>query len=182
MEIVQNTDKVADRHNEITGKKVPTEWMYRRILQKLGYNPKSISDDVFHTIKLEVNDLFMKYQPDFLNGSIRSMLYSLKDEGYNLNISSNTGFIEGNIITTTLQNLNIAEYFGFCIFSDKIGASKPSAEFFNKVLEQTGLEKNEVLHVGDNYKADYEGAVKFGFKALYINNQQYTINDIKRHL
>lgn len=182
IEIVQNTDKVADRHNEITGKKVPTEWMYRRILQKLGYNPKSISDDVFHTIKLEVNDLFMKYQPDFLNGSIRSMLYSLKDEGYNLNISSNTGFIEGNIITTTLQNLNIAEYFGFCIFSDKIGASKPSAEFFNKVLEQTGLEKNEVLHVGDNYKADYEGAVKFGFKALYINNQQYTINDIKRHL
>jgi len=182
MEIVQKTDIVSDRLNEITGKKVPTDWMYRRILQKLGYDPNCVTDDVYTEIKLKVNDLFMKYQPDFLNESIRPMLHSLKEEGYSLNISSNTGFIEGNIINATLQNLNIAEYFDFCIFSDEIGASKPSHGFFDKVIEQTGLEKWEVLHIGDNHKADYEGAQKYGFKALHINNQQYTINDIKRHL
>ena len=182
MEIVQDTDKVCDRLNEISGKKVPTEWMYRRILQKLGYDPKSISDDIIISIKLKVNDLFMNYQPEFLNESILPILHILQDEGYRLNISSNTGFIEGNIIAATLKNLNISGYFDFCIFSDEIGASKPSSVFFDKVFEQTGLEKWEVLHVGDNYKADYEGALKYGFKALCINNQQYTINDIKRYL
>lgn len=181
-EIVQNTDKVCDRLNEITGKKVPTEWMYRRILQKLGYDPNSISDDVFIAIKLKVNDLFMNFQPIFLNSTVQQMLYSLENEGYSLSISSNTGFIEGNVINATLKNLNIAESFKFSIFSDEIGASKPSSIFFDKVFEQTGLEKCEVLHVGDNYKADYEGALRYGFKALHINNKQYTINDIKRHL
>ena len=182
MEIVQSVDKVSDRLNEINGKKVPTERMYSRILQKLGYDPDSVPVDFYTEIKREVNDLFLTYPPDFLNGSILQMLHSLNDEGFGLNISSNTGFIEGATITATLQNLNINGYFKFCIFSDEIGLSKPSYGFFDKVFERTGLEKWEVLHVGDNYKADYTGALSFGFKALHINNQQYTINDIKRHL
>ena len=182
LEIIQNTDKVSDRLNEITGKKVPTEWMYRRILLKLGNDQKSLGDDFLKTIKLKVNDLFMKFQPLFLNSSIHPMLCSLKNEGYNLSISSNTGFIEGNVILATLQNFKIADLFKFCIFSDEIGVSKPSCDFFDKVFEKTDLEKLEVLHIGDNFNADYKGALKYGFKALHINNQQYTIDDIKRHL
>lgn len=182
MEIVQSVDKVSDRLNEINGKKVTTECMYRRILQKLGYDPGCVKDDVYTKIKQKVNDLFMKYPPLFLNESIQPMLHSLKEEGYSLNISSNTGYIEGTTIIATLKCLNIFEYFDFCIFSDEIRLSKPSPEFFEKVFERTGFEKLEVLHIGDNFKADYDGAVKYGFKALHINNQQYTINDIKRHL
>jgi putative hydrolase of the HAD superfamily len=182
MEIVQTVDKVSDRLNEINGLKVPTEWMYRRILQKLGYDLNCLTEDVYTEIKLKVNELFMNYPPDFLNASIQPMLHSLKKEGYTLNISSNTGFIEGTTISATLKYLNVSEHFDFCIFSDEIGLSKPSHEFFEKVFERTGFKKLEVLHVGDNFKADYEGALKYGFKALHINNLQYTIDDIKRYL
>ena len=182
MEIVQLTDKVSDRLNEINGCKVPTEQMYRRILQQLGNDPTSISDELLCYIKSEVHKMFMNYLPGFLNASIRPMLHELKSEGYTINISSNTGFIEGSTIIETLQHLGISEYFVFCIFSDEIGASKPSAGFYDKVFEQAHVEKDEVLHVGDNYKADYEGALKYGFNAFHINDQQYTINDIKRHL
>ena len=182
MEIVQNTDKACDRLNEINGGKIQTEFMYRRILLKLGNDSKSVTDDLLFMIKLTVNDLFMNLQPIFLNPLIPSILHSLKKDGYLLNISSNTGFIEGKIMVATLKNLNILEYFDFCIFSDEIKASKPSSLFFNKILEKISVKKWEVLHIGDNLKADYEGATKFGFKGLYINNQQYTLNDIKRHL
>ena len=182
MEIVQSVDKVSDRLNEINGKKVTSECMYRRILLKLGYDPTCVTDDVYTEIKRKVNNLFMNYPPQFLNESIQPMLHSLKEEGYSLNISSNTGYIEGTTIVATLKSLNIFEYFEFCIFSDEIGHSKPSPGFFEKVFVQTGFEKGQVLHVGDNFKADYEGALKYGFKAFHINNQQYTINDIKRHL
>jgi putative hydrolase of the HAD superfamily len=182
MEIVQNTDKVSDRLNEITGSKDPTDQMYRRILLQMGNKPQSLSKDLLHQIKLKVHDLFMKFPPGFLNIFIRPMLHIMDNEGYMLNISSNTGFIEGSTIAETLKHLGISEYFVFCIFSDEIGASKPSGAFFDKVFDQVTVGKEEVLHIGDNFKADYEGAINYGFKALHINNQQYTINDIKRYL
>lgn len=182
MEIVQNTDKVSDRLNEINGLKVPTNWMYRRILIKLGNDPVMVNDDLIQTIKIKVREMFMNLPPQFLNESIEPMLHDLKNEGYGLNISSNTGFIEGGTIVDTLRNLNIGQYFDFCVFSDEVGVSKPSSGFFEKVLSQINANKKEVLHVGDNFKADYEGALRFGFRAFHINNQSYTINDIKRHL
>jgi len=182
MEIVQNTDRVSDRLNEISGQKVPTDQMYRRILQQMGNKPQSISEELLHHLKLKVHDLFMKFPPGFLNTAVIPILHFLKNEGYTVNISSNTGFIEGRTITDTLKHLGISEYFVFCIFSDEIGASKPSIDFFDKVFKQVTVQRDEVLHIGDNFKADYEGAIKYGFKAMHINNQKYTINDIKRYL
>jgi len=182
MEIVQKTDKISDRLNEITGKKVQTRQMYRRILQDLGNDPLAINDELLNHINLKVCDLFREFPPEFLNASVKPMLLSLKDEGYTINLSSNTGFIEGNTIAGTLKQLKISEYFVFCIFSDEIEASKPSAAFFDKVYDKVTVRKEEVLHVGDNYKADFEGAQSYGFKALHITNQNYTIDDIKRYL
>jgi len=182
IEIVQNTDKFCDRINEINGKKIQTELMYKRILLKLGCNPEMINDDLLAEIKVVGNELFMNYQPEFINTSIRPILDTLRNTGFDLNLSSNTGFIEGNIISCTLKNLNIFDYFNFFVYSDEINASKPSFDFFDKVYEQICFQKNEVLHIGDNYNADYVGALKYGFKALHIINKQYTINDITRHL
>lgn len=182
IEIVQKTDKVSDRINEINGKKLQTELMYKRILLKLGNRPELINDDLLVEIKKMGNELFMNYQPEFLNTSIRPMLDTLKERGFDLNLSSNTGFIEGTTVTSTLKNLNIYDYFNFFVYSDEINASKPSREFFDKVYEQISFQKNEILHIGDNYKADYEGALKYGFKALHIKNKQYTINDITRYI
>jgi len=182
MEIVQNTDKVSDRLNEISGGKVPTNQMYRRILQQLGNDTELISDRLLTQIKSEIHDMFMHFLPGFLNPGITQMLHILNGEGYTLNISSNTGFIEGSTIAKTLKQLGISEYFVFCVFSDEIGASKPSPRFYGNVFDKVNVAKEEVLHVGDNFKADYEGAIKYGFSALHINNQQYTIDDIKRYL
>jgi len=181
IEIVQKTDKVSDRINEINGKKLQTELMYKRILLKLGNRPELINDDLLVEIKMAGNKLFINYQPEFLNTSIHSMLDTLKARGFDLNLSSNTGFIEGSTISSTLKNLNIYDYFNFFVYSDEINASKPSFDFFDKVYEQIDFQKNEILHIGDNYKADYEGAKSFGFRALHINNKQYTINDITRY-
>ena len=182
MEIVQHTDKVCDRLNELSGQKLATDLMYHRILQKLGIESATIDHETLSMIKATVKKMFLNMPPLYLNESILPMLKSLKSEGYGLNIGSNTGFIESGTIVETLKNLNIAQYFDFCIFSDEIGASKPSFGFFEKVFESVAIEKKEILHIGDNLKADYEGALKYGFKAMLINNNYYTINDIRRHL
>lgn len=182
MLIVQSIDKTCDNLNELNGKKIQTELMYKKILLELGNNPEDLTFNLLFNLKLEINDLFMNFQPIFLNTSIPKILNLLKADGYSLNISSNTGFIEGDVLIDTLQNLKIYDYFDFCVFSDEINASKPSGNFFKHVFEKSKKEKQEILHIGDNYKADYEGALRYGFKALHITEQQYTINDITRYL
>lgn len=181
-EIIQTVDKVSDRSNEITGKKLHTELMFRRILLRLGYKRELINDDLLSEIKIICNELFLKYQPVLLSNSTYSMLEYLKLKGYNLNLSSNTGFIEGSTVMLILKSLNIYEYFDFFVYSDEINASKPSFEYFDNVYKKIEFQKSEVLHIGDNYKADYEGAIKFGFKAYHIKNKEYTINDITENI
>lgn len=182
LEIVKSIDKACDRLNEIQGSKVPAVSMYNRILKKMGIDSHHITKELTEEIKSVIDKLFLELQPEFLNPTIMPMLTTLKDKGYTLNISSNTGFIECDIMVNTLKNMKIYEYFDFCIFSDEIAASKPSNSFYQHVYKESKLEKKEILHIGDNYKADYEGAIKFGFNALHITNSQYTINDITNYL
>jgi putative hydrolase of the HAD superfamily len=66
----------------------------------------------------------------------------------------------------------LENYFSFQIYSDETGFSKPSKEMFqlvhNEIKSLKSIEKKEVIHIGDNKIADYDGAIKFGFDALLI--------------
>lgn len=111
-----------------------------------------------------------------------NILSYLKEKSYTINLSSNTGFVEGDILRPVLEEMGILKYFDFLVFSDEINASKPSSHFFEVVHQQTSVAKNEILHIGDNPKADYMGAKSFGFDALLITDDNYTLDDIKRKL
>lgn len=178
---VRTADKLFDRYNMISGKKLSANHMYYHILQKL-IPDECISTEDAIGIREKADNLFLEYIPTFVNENIPSILAQLADEGYTLNLSSNTGFIEGETLRVVLNQLGILRYFSFCIFSDEINASKPSSHFFQKVYEQISVPRNQVLHIGDNPKADYQGARNFGFEALLITNQNYTINDIRPKL
>ena len=39
---------------------------------------------------------------------------------------------------------------------------------YNKIREKKIVNKLEVLHIGDNKVADYNGAINFGFNAFLI--------------
>lgn len=177
---VKSVDKVFDRYNEISGKKISAETMYCKVLRKIV--SKDITLDDAAKLRKKVDILFDEYCPVFLNPEIPAILSQLKADGYTLNLSSNTGFIEGCTLRKTLTDLGIIEYFDFLVFSDEIDASKPSQRFFEKVYNRLNIEKSEVLHIGDNPKSDYQGAKSFGFDALLITDNNYTINDIRRKL
>jgi putative hydrolase of the HAD superfamily len=181
-DIVQNVDRASDRLNEISGKKLATEFMYRTILKRLGYKSGLIDYNLLSEIKLQVNELFNQYQPILLNGNILKMLVQLKSEGYSLNISSNTGFIEGACLINSAELLELFGLFDFAVFSDEINASKPSSGFYENVFARINGDKQEILHIGDNYRADFLGAQAFGFNALLIDNREYSIELIKRKI
>lgn len=179
---IRSVDNVFDRYNMISGKKLSANKMYRELLQRLVPQNDAVTSEVAIKLREQADTLFLEYRPVFMNDSIPQILSQLREEGYILNLSSNTGFIEGETLRTTLADLGIIEYFDFLIFSDEIDASKPSSHFFQHVYNHINAAKNEVLHIGDNPKADYQGAKNFGFNALLITDPNYTINDIRTKL
>lgn len=181
---IRSVDNVFDRYNMISGKKLSANKMYRELLQRLAPTDARVTLDTAIGLRKQADSLFLEYRPIFMNENIPQVLSQLKEEGYTLNLSSNTGFIEGETLRVTLADMGILDYFEFLIFSDEINASKPSSHFFQHVYNRIGtnVSKEEVLHIGDNPKADYQGAKNFGFNALLITDPNYTINDIRTKL
>ena len=181
--IVSSLDKACDRLNEKSGTKKKAVFMYRSVLKRLGLKTdirdiKTYID--FDLVVKRINQLFFEYPPVLLNDSITNTLAYLKIEGYSLNISSNTGFIEGPFLRQFLFTSEIGKYFDFSVFSDEINASKPSKRFFECVHKSTSKKKSEILHIGDNYNADFLGASQYGFKAFLIENSEYSFELIQQ--
>ncbi|MDR1116434.1 MAG: HAD family hydrolase [Tannerella sp.] len=179
---IKERDKVFDRYNEMNGTKLPAEEMYRQVLGKIkGNDCRATSENAGRLMKVS-NELFMEYSPHLLNNHIPHILEELKSRGVTLSIGSNTGFVEGDVLRKALKKLNILHYFSFLVFSDEIKTSKPASSFFRHIANQANLPQSRILHVGDNPKTDYQGAISFGFNALLITNPNYSIDDIRIQL
>lgn len=179
--LIRRMDKVFDRYNESFGKKIPASIMYQKTLSELCKNKKNIDIEEAKEVEAKANKLFIEHNPQLLNKNISFILKALKEEGKILNLASNTGFIEGTTLRIVLDKLDILKYFSFTIFSDEINTSKPSTDFFDQVQKQANVPKKNILHVGDNVKTDYQGALDFGFSALLVK-QNYTLDDIRPKL
>lgn len=81
---------------------------------------------------------------------------------------SNTGFLEGDVMRKTLGSLGIAQYFSQMVFSSEVGKAKPHPAIFQELMDQNGKQQNEILHIGDNPRADYYGALAVGMSAILI--------------
>lgn len=179
--LIRRMDKVFDRYNESFGKKISASIMYQKILSELCEKERNIDIEEARKVETQANKLFVEYYPQLLNKHIPNILKSLCDEGKVLNLASNTGFIEGITLRKVLEKLDILKYFSFTIFSDEINTSKPSTDFFEQVQKQANVPKKNILHIGDNVKTDYQGALDFGFSALLVK-QNYTLDDIRPKL
>ncbi len=51
----------------------------------------------------------------------------------------------------------------------QIGHKKPSKEFFAYVLADLGVERSQVVMVGDDFQADVAGANACGIRAIWLN-------------
>lgn len=180
-QIIHSIDKNCDVFNEKTGQNVSATARYAKVLNRLGVNSKEVMDDSLRNIKLDINRLFLDYKPFLLNKDIITTLDNLKNDFFRLNLASNTGFIEGNVIIDILKELKLYQYFDFLIFSDQIKTSKPSNLFYDYVFKElkNKFEKKQVIHLGDNYNADFLGAMNYGFQAIHITNSDYTYDTIK---
>lgn len=173
-EVVRYYDVLCNNINEKTGLNLSTYEIYYLILGALQVNLESNGLDRLAAFYDETEALFFNNKPELIFPDIKLQFEEIVAEGKSINILSNTGFIKGKSLRKLISHYELADFISFQIYSDEVGFSKPNKEIFQLVFEQVKeskkIEKNEVLHIGDNSIADYNGAINFGFEAHLLKN------------
>lgn len=171
---VRYYDVICNSINEKTGKNIDTDEIYLLILSSLGYDINRLNRKMLEEFYEESQKIFFENQPVFINCNTHQIFKDLKNKGITMNILSNTGFIKGKTLRLFLDKNSLGDCFDFQIYSDECNYSKPNVEIFNLVYDKIkikkGTLKSQVLHIGDNLIADYDGAKAFGFSTLHFKN------------
>jgi FMN phosphatase YigB (HAD superfamily) len=76
-----------------------------------------------------------------------------------------------------LARAAMSRFFRWVITSVDAGARKPAPEFFRYALNQCGLDKDEVLFVGNQMNSDIAGAESFGIATVWLSGAGYRSED-----
>jgi putative hydrolase of the HAD superfamily len=74
-----------------------------------------------------------------------------------------------------LEGLEIAHYFEAIIVSSEVGAWKPDPRMFRAALMAAHAQPEECLHIGDDPRADGEGATAMGIPSLLVKRPEVTL-------
>lgn len=147
----------------------PDEIRYKRFEElanifQLTAEPRELSETYL--------ELFKQHAIPF--PGVLNALRKLRKEGMKLFVLTN-GFHD--VQSTRITKTGIQPLIDGFLSSEVVGKAKPDPLMFKMALEQLGLQKNEVIMIGDNYASDIVGALKFGIQAVYITASQVT-NDL----
>jgi FMN phosphatase YigB (HAD superfamily) len=78
-----------------------------------------------------------------------------------------------------LEDYGLHSHLDAVVISEEVGFRKPRSEIFQTVLDALGVEKHEVLHVGDSLGADVAGAAAMGIRSVWLTRR---IKDPERAL
>ncbi|WNI36115.1 HAD-IA family hydrolase [Chryseobacterium sp. SG20098] len=170
---VKYYDDLCNTINEVTGGNIDTFEIYLMILGALDVDVKLINKEKLNEFYNKSEELFLEYKPVVIFENIHDFFEDIKNQGKTINILSNTGFIKGKTMRKFLIHENLDQYIDFHIYSDEINCSKPNPLIFQEVknkIKDQDLPMHQILHIGDNPVADYQGAKKFGFSAHLLKH------------
>jgi putative hydrolase of the HAD superfamily len=181
--IFRQVDVICNSINEKTGKNIHADEMYLMVVYLINDHADMFKDIDLDWLYQEMDSLVFDFLPIIFSTETYDILDRIKQtQKSTIGILSNTAFIQGKTLRKVLDTLQMAQYFDFQLYSDEAGLSKPNKSFFD-IMIQTVISKhtpkaismNEIIHIGDNPKADIEGGLIAGIRVLQINSNNYTI-------
>ena len=77
-----------------------------------------------------------------------------------------------------LEHLGISKFFTHVFVSSELGADKPDPEIYRRALKFIDLKPNEVLHVGDDPKRDWEAGSVAGLSIFRLDRPKNSLRDL----
>lgn len=175
-------DRLFNVINEATGLNLTRHQMLYSILAHLGKDVEAVPLSMLDGFFEACDALFFEHRPQLMDPGTAATLNAMREAGITVSILSNTGFIHGGSLRKMMPLLGLEGCFDFQLYSDELGLSKPSphafAEVYRRATEIRPLESLEILHLGDNRKADYDGARSVGMSALLLDPENDRITDL----
>jgi putative hydrolase of the HAD superfamily len=108
---------------------------------------------------------------------MKELLGGLRDSAVPLGVLSNS---EGRL-AELLETLGWSRYFGVVADSGRLGFEKPDPRIFEWTAERLGVETTNLIHVGDAWAADVEGALAVGARAIWITRDATDASTPRAH-
>ncbi|TYJ99436.1 haloacid dehalogenase-like hydrolase domain-containing protein 3 [Cucumis melo var. makuwa] len=102
----------------------------------------------------------------------------LKDAGVRLAVVSNFD----TRLRKLLKDLSVLDMFDAVIISAEVGYEKPDGKIFEAALDQLEVRSDNAVHVGDDQKADKEGANAVGIDCWLWGSDVMTFEDIQNQI
>lgn len=166
-DFLESVDADIDSLSDINGKQYGFSDRVALVAEKAGVAvPDQESMRILHQGQLL---LVQNFPPKLIEPELPEILAPLAKQK-RLAVVSNTGFIDGHIMRGALSRLRVLGNISIQIFSNEVGYSKPSPEIFGELLSQAGVGASEVIHIGDNKAADFDGPRAVGMDAVHLTN------------
>jgi putative hydrolase of the HAD superfamily len=139
----------------------------RRFLAELDAKLPGILDAAtLERVADAYQDPVLSHRPEITPGAAETVP-AIRARGLKVALISNTGRTPGRVLRRLLDDAGLLACFDVLTFSDEAGFRKPAAEIFHRVLDQTGTDPGDAVHVGDDAAADVAGARGVGMRAIH---------------
>ena len=169
LEYGKNTINVFIEQNDLLWLKIEKGELTRQQLHKIRFNT------IFKVLGISADG--EKTETEFRNALYNiaetvdgaSELVKYLSSKYKVYSASNAIY---NQQLNRLKMAGLYDYFSGFFVSEKIGHQKPTKEFFDYCFNNLeGIEKEQVIMIGDSLTADICGAKNYGIKSIWFNRE-----------
>jgi FMN hydrolase / 5-amino-6-(5-phospho-D-ribitylamino)uracil phosphatase len=74
-----------------------------------------------------------------------------------------------------VDKMGVGELFAFSLQAGPDGRMKPYPDMFTNAAQQLNLNPEQILHIGDSYRADVLGALAAGYQTAWLDHHQTVV-------
>ena len=167
----------ADAGFNIVWKKMHINWTLEQrlnvVLTGLG---RTLPEEAFAQLMDDTARMEVEIPPNPI-ADVEASLRELS-QNFKLCVCSDSIVTPGTGLRQILEGHGLKKYFSAFACSDEVGHSKPHHSMFDAAAEKLGVERHEIIHVGDRDQNDVKGPHAIGAKAVLFTATRPDDKDI----